>query len=445
MARNPGLRIVLSAVLAGAVAHTARDPTAATQPRAALSYTAGLRGHVAGLARRATVVDRARATGSDILQLDAGDLSPPSTPEGQPGDQRRPALMLAAAARMGIDVVTPGETDLVAGPERFAALARSAHVTVVATNLLGHNGKRPFLAHHLVPLGARSVGVFGLIEGWNLRTTDPVAAAREAVVALKAKGASLIVGLFHLAGGQARATEILAAVSGVNVVVLGHASTEGAPRIAGVAGQTSIVEAGDATSAAGVLDVVWPGTGTPGPPPHHVTPLAASVPEQLGVGLLLQLDAAPILPQRKVPGAQKAPAFETWDYASNDACVLCHAPAFEQWKTTDHAHALATLIRKKRNHDAACLGCHSVGFLQPGGTRSLETATTFFANVGCESCHGPGVGHVRSVDKKKGTARKVPETVCLGCHTADQTLGPFEYAKAVKEILGPGHGAPSSK
>ena len=116
--------------------------------------------------------------------------------------------------------------------------------------------------------------------------------------------------------------------------------------------------------------------------------------------------------------------------------------AAEQWKKTDHAHALATLHDNGHDRDLACVGCHTVGFLRPGGTRDWTTLTEQFANVGCESCHGASVVHVRSINKRKGTSRKVAAEVCLGCHTHNQNLGPFNYEAALKLILGPGHGAP---
>jgi hypothetical protein len=136
--------------------------------------------------------------------------------------------------------------------------------------------------------------------------------------------------------------------------------------------------------------------------------------------------------------------YEIWDYGSTNACEYCHTKAVEQWKTTDHAHAFATLVKAKRDHDPACLGCHTVGFLQPGGTRDMPMARGQFATVGCEGCHGPSAAHVRAVDKKQGTVRAVDAVVCLGCHTPDQNVGPFDPVAAIKEILGPGHGAPGA-
>jgi hypothetical protein len=84
------------------------------------------------------------------------------------------------------------------------------------------------------------------------------------------------------------------------------------------------------------------------------------------------------------------------------------------------------------------------GYLQPGGTRKFETLMTYLTNVGCEACHGGSAQHVRAVNKKEGTSRKVAAEVCLGCHTPDQNIGPFEYAVALKAVLGPGHGVPGT-
>jgi hypothetical protein len=104
---------------------------------------------------------------------------------------------------------------------------------------------------------------------------------------------------------------------------------------------------------------------------------------------------------------------------------------------------MAILKTNRHDRDPACLGCHTTGYLQPGGTQNVDTALQQFSEVGCESCHGPSARHVRSLDKKKGTSLKVDATVCLGCHTPDQNLGPFDYDAARRAILGPGHGAPA--
>jgi hypothetical protein len=139
------------------------------------------------------------------------------------------------------------------------------------------------------------------------------------------------------------------------------------------------------------------------------------------------------------------PYGEGWTYSSTAMCASCHQSQVAQWRTTDHGHAFATLQAKGHDREPLCIGCHMTGFLLPGGPQNFETARTQFTDVGCEACHGPSVEHVVSVDKHKGTSRKVDPLVCLGCHTPDQNLGDFVVADAMKEVVGPGHGLPPKR
>ena len=74
-----------------------------------------------------------------------------------------------------------------------------------------------------------------------------------------------------------------------------------------------------------------------------------------------------------------------------------------------------------------------------GGTHNLATAATSFGGVGCESCHGPSAAHVRA-NNKTGTTAAVAEAVCKECHTPEQSVEPFNYATAIRQVLGKGHG-----
>ena len=46
-----------------------------------------------------------------------------------------------------------------------------------------------------------------------------------------------------------------------------------------------------------------------------------------------------------------------------------------------------------RNFDPECVKCHTVGFKYQSGYED-EKKTPHLKHVGCESCHGPGSGHV---------------------------------------------------
>ena len=442
-------------------------------PELSLVYSSDVRGRIrpaggpnalGGLARRATIVDRARTSSHTVLQVDAGDFLPSASEEtGEDGGanrEQRIHVVLAAYERMGVDAVTLGERELALGPERLGALLRAAGITAVVSNLVGKTGETPFPPDQLIDAGGRLIGVFGILEPptesaddlrrWGLTITDAAEQTRSVTNSLRARGARLVVGLFHVAAGTGRIREILAQAPGVDIAVVGHATPDTSAPL--VAGSTQVLSAGPLGERIGRLDVHF---GADGAKPRfidQVLPLNASVPEQLGVGLLDQTDAVRLrIMQDKAAAAlrrkrgEKEPdwVFEHWDYASNGACALCHQAAFEFWKKTDHAQAFATLKKSRRDEEPACLGCHTTGYLQPGGTRVLDTLVKNFTDVGCESCHGPSVAHVRSVDKKamKGTSRAVGPTVCLGCHTPDQSLDPFDYAVALKAVLGPGHGA----
>ena len=460
---------------AGSSAPAAPAPPPA-RPDLTLLYTSDLRGRVSadvpgtngGLSRRATLVDRIKLEGRPVIQVDAGDLLAGAGDDDLPHTVyergRRTPIILTSYNRMGIDAVTLGERELELGTEPLKAAVKAAKLSVVAANLLGKGDERPFPADQLVDAGGHPVGIFGILDlpaaraadlrRWGFHTTDAAEAAHASAQSLRARGAQLVVGLFHVTAGLARVKEILNSptVADVDVVILGHEAeglAQGAPTMVG---RTRIVHAGILGHALGRLDVraLPPGGATP-TFEDFVLPLTNAIPEHPGVALAERVeiervhmaeDQAAAALRRK--NKQKEPeVYESWTYSSNESCSMCHKDQVEQWKTTDHAHALITLQKNKHDRDPACLGCHMTGYLQPGGTRRFETLMTYMANVGCESCHGPSAAHVRAIDKKQGTSRKVTAEVCLGCHTPDQNIGPFEYAEALKAVLGPGHGAPA--
>jgi hypothetical protein len=193
---------------------------------------------------------------------------------------------------------------------------------------------------------------------------------------------------------------------------------------------------------------------------NRIIPLDTSVPDQPGVGSLVaaynresdRLAAAgkpvgvqPMLPGAPPPTTHAGPPADaapvTTAYVGAAACARCHATATAFWRATKHARALATLEAAHRGRSPACVGCHVTGYFQPGGTEDLAVATTRLRDVGCESCHGPGSAHVAAPNAPRKLARQVPSSVCLGCHTPDQTNAGFAYAAFLGAIVGPGHGA----
>jgi hypothetical protein len=420
----------------------------------AVLYSSNLLGEyeahpLGGLARRATLAVLTRTEATGLLQVDAGDAVLPALAgfDRDPGElERRAALMVGGLAHAGLDALVPGETDLALGPAKLKALAGKAGLPLLAANLL--SGGKPWLpSDRLVRVAGQPVGIFGLVDVSPdelpppLVQTDPVEAARAVAGALRARGARLVIGLYHLKGGVEQARQIARAVTGVDVVVVGHDGATTAEPI--VEGSTRIVEAHRRGILLGRLDVDLRADGLdtynqivrvePRVTPEPV--MKARIKSYIDE-TLRRIDRG--LPAALGPAPAKQPD-ENWTYASNGACKLCHQSAVEQWEKTAHAAGLMTLQAKGRGRDPYCFGCHLTAFQQPGGTRSLDTAITYFNGVGCESCHGPSVLHVRA-NRATHTRRQVPESVCLTCHRDDQQPEPFDYAAAMKLVLGPGHG-----
>lgn len=77
-------------------------------------------------------------------------------------------------------------------------------------------------------------------------------------------------------------------------------------------------------------------------------------------------------------------------------CGNCHIGVQSEWVLTNHSGAWATL--QANSHAAPfCEGCHTVsevGNAAEGDVAWNATADPRYQDVQCESCHGPGAGHI---------------------------------------------------
>ena len=95
-------------------------------------------------------------------------------------------------------------------------------------------------------------------------------------------------------------------------------------------------------------------------------------------------------------------------YVGTAQCAGCHAAEFAKWKapanTVSHSNAMNTLVKEAkrpslREFDGECVRCHTVGFEYKTGYVD-DVKTPHLRDVGCESCHGPGSGHVGAPKNK---------------------------------------------
>lgn len=234
-------------------------------------------------------------------------------------------------------------------------------------------------------------------------------------------------------------------------------------RRAFLAARLAQAEAERAQVAAGAL------AAPPPPPPSlraRALPLERGMPEEPAAAAALAAYEASV--PELVAACEEgvvcpAPAPGAATFVGAETCRACHADAYDFWRgqsrrlpgkdasgrvverVLSHAAAWETLVREGKDKDRSCVGCHSVGFNQPGGyCRTSEVAP--FRGVQCESCHGPGSLHVAGGGDVARLQRGVPETTCRGCHQVPHipTTASFRYDEALSWILGPGHGAPAA-
>ncbi len=107
-------------------------------------------------------------------------------------------------------------------------------------------------------------------------------------------------------------------------------------------------------------------------------------------------------------------------FAGSETCGKCHAAALKTWKHSKHAQGLASLEAEGHGRDPDCVSCHVVGLTAVGGFSS-RAKTPDLANVGCESCHGPGARH--SLRPHQLRMPKIGTQACTKCHNAERSPG----------------------
>jgi hypothetical protein len=117
-------------------------------------------------------------------------------------------------------------------------------------------------------------------------------------------------------------------------------------------------------------------------------------------------------------------------YIGSKSCEKCHLTEYEQWQTSRHATAWATLEKSGRLNEASCVPCHTTGYSNSGAFPARMVPYEL-QNVGCESCHGPGQVHIQyqeyelygtitGEEREPGLTDPIiltpPEEKCIQCH-----------------------------
>jgi hypothetical protein len=123
-------------------------------------------------------------------------------------------------------------------------------------------------------------------------------------------------------------------------------------------------------------------------------------------------------------------------FAGPDSCVPCHSEEVTRWQQTAHAAAITSLEREMQHYNLRCLTCHVTHDMTQDSSQDqsayLLSLADDFRAVGCESCHGPALIHIRNHEASTPMPM-VSEATCRICHTAEMDPA-FNFIEKMKLI-----------
>jgi hypothetical protein len=444
-----------------------------------------------GFPRRERLLESLRAEGAPLVQLDAGDALLRGLATSKAGErEERGALILRLMGQVGVDVMAPGASDLMAvGLAGLKEAEGAGLVLSSATWLHEGSGELVFPAAVVVERDGLKIGVIGLSapprEGAGvIAAPDTVAAARAALATLP-EGLDLVVALGNVP--EAEAARVLTEVPGLSMGLFTQGDSFDEPRQRGGVGWVEVPPRGrylsvarlrlGSTAGQGVEPAASPGWSElvglsarrarlpPGEARDQldakIQAIEASLEAKAAGRNLAAVESRPLgsdldgpaavsaaidaykgvrVSQAKAQVAEVAP--HSAGYATSGECVRCHSLQFARWTYTPHAKALASLTRRGEQQNPECVGCHTTGYAEAGGfAETTPSALRTWGGVQCEACHGPLRGHPKVAE---AAPQPVTEATCRGCHDAANSPN-FDYTSYLRQVICPADPKPSDE
>lgn len=369
-----------------------------------------------GLSRRSGLVQSYRAAFGRVVLLDSGDALwfDPNSPRNE--------FVPRAYRQMGYDALTLGDQEWGLSASRMAEFFVPGPMAYLSTTAAPTAGVRAFPLAKVVKKewGGLKLAVLSDIR----RSSMYLAAERKGEV------------VFADEDECSRMTRELKA-QGYAVVVIAHAREEEVRRTAAECPADLIIRGHTTQSEPNLLTYGGRAVAKVGGP-EYVGVVAMKISGGAVTAMEYRLETAdehwPV--DRRMVAIHQAYFHQALRLASpqgadvncvpSDQCAGCHQKQYDQWQTTRHAHAYATLVNAGRQQDATCLLCHVSGLETSKGFVSIE-ATPGLANVNCQDCHRvnlDGHGHPTPVPP-------VTENTCDPCHAS---AGAFDYKNKVHAV-----------
>ena len=427
-----------------------------------------------GLVRRATFVEMLRERGWNLGLIDLGSLGQDEgKSRGGPTQTRlKYGTTLRAMQMMGYGALGLSVDDLKLGTgetmmqlentlSEDATSLKAVAANVTPTPGLGFESKiRPSVQ---ISIGSTRVGVTAVIDPAAFAALQD--ADKDALITVQAPELALPSVLADLEkattfqvlmvqGPAEMARSLAEQFPGFDLIVATSAYTDAvvAPDVLNE-GKTWLVSVGRKGMNLGVIGL-YPGTQEPMRYKRvelneNLDPLRSMA---QNVYSLIGDDFQKLLKETDVLGTFPKRLYALFDtptdatYVGAESCKQCHPNTFSKWANTKHALAYAPLINdprddgRNREHDAACISCHTTGFEYAGGFVSLERTPQLKGNQ-CENCHGPGSRHSAEPDDL-ALRRAVKRTSddfdrnhrCISCHDEDNDPK-FDFAKYWPQVI----------
>lgn len=372
-----------------------------------------------GLARRASVIDTARAMAPRVVLLDAGDFTGVQDASGS----TRGLFLLEMTRKFGYDAITIGEGDSRLGLDLIRSLASDPSLPVVSANLRDHEtGKLLFPQMRIIEKSGVKVGVTAVTaasspEGGELAKIgidagDAEKALSDVLPALRRKS-DVTVLMARMTLEQAKALgERLPDL--IDVVVVGS-NEVGRDLVHRENGGAVYVTSGDRGYALGRVRMQLGENRRPERIVGDEIVLITSVGEKPEILRLVEdfrNNLNELLKEEAVRTAQSHSAPDGSYYVGAAKCAQCHKREFDLWLETKHAHAFETLVQAKSEALPECFQCHTTGARDAGGYVAGTEESESLVNVQCEVCHGKGSHHARDGSYGRGLLR----AACAKCH-----------------------------
>ena len=384
-----------------------------------------------GLPRRGSYVSGLRERG-DVLLADVGG-APAGTSEYQ---RVKFEAILAGTMKMGLAAHNIGGPEAALGARYLRELAGRSGIPFVSANTRDGEGKRIAETLRIIKLGKRRIALTGVVSTKyshrDVRIDDP----REAVLALlgetPAGSYDAFVVLAYLPEDELET--FTASLPEVDIVAGGPTGQTIAPRRVGPTLLASATNKGkfliQFTAHRDGGGDRWEGKIVE--MSERFADAAAQMDNLRGYLADLERRDFTVTATGLSP---PLPAAVPQDYrlAGTDACLGCHAADCTSWSGSRHAKAWSVLAERGSHVDPFCQQCHTTGYGLPDGFVSAGRSPQR-TNVGCESCHGPALAHVRNTKTRTPFAAA---DQCVRCHDRENSPN-FQYEEYWPHIV---HGA----